>query len=404
VPYILTDGNPVRVLHLTTEFPPIVYGGLGTALGGMAIASVQAGMTVGVLLAGHLSRGGYDLPRTPGHEGGDFLQATSTHKGVKIFYAPSYAPVNAGVRLVQLWKPDVVHLHVFWLWPVAQAIQQRTGVPLIYHVHSLDRAEYDLGDGPPECLTQWCQQQAAIHAANLVIALTDSERVLLAEYCPSVGQRVRIVGNGVTDTVGARHTLRQRSAGTVSAVVLYAGRFVERKGLRELLRAIPSVLEHAPATRFVFAGGHRDSSGQEMEQQWLPHELVPYRSQIVFTGWLSTDELKQWYSAGDVLVVPSWYEPFGMVILEGMLYGLAIVAADVGGPAEILEDQRTGILFPARDAEALADALIQLVSDAKYRYQLGVAAADEVRNRWLWSSSVRRLRDCYQEACQNKVD
>jgi glycosyltransferase involved in cell wall biosynthesis len=80
-----------------------------------------------------------------------------------------------------------------------------------------------------------------------------------------------------------------------------------------------------------------------------------------------------------------------MVILEGMLYGLAIVAADIGGPAEILEDQRTGTLFPARNAEALTDALIRLVSDAKYRYQLGVAAADEVRNRWLWSGSVRRL-------------
>jgi glycogen(starch) synthase len=200
----------------------------------------------------------------------------------------------------------VVHFHIFWLWPVAQAIQQRTGVPLIYHVHSLDRAEYDLGDGPPECLTQWCQQQAAVHAANLVIALTHSERVLLAEYCPNVSSRVRIVGNGVTDTAGARQTLRQRSAAQAPAVVLYAGRSVERKGLRELLKAIPSVLEHAPATRFIFAGGHRDSSGQEMEQQWLPHDLLRYRGQILFTGWLSTDQLVQWYAAADVLVVPSW--------------------------------------------------------------------------------------------------
>lgn len=388
----------MRVLHLTTEFPPIVYGGLGTALGGMTVASVQAGMTVGVLLAGHMSLGGYDLPRTPGHESGDFLQATSIYKGVKIFYAPSYAPVKAAVHLVQLWKPDVVHLHVFWLWPVAQAIQQLTGVPLIYHVHSLDRAEYDLGDGPPECLTQWCQQQAAIHAADLVIALTHNEQALLAEYCPSVRKRVRIVGNGVTDTAAARQALQHRSAAAAPALVLYVGRFVERKGLRELLAAIPSVLKQAPATRFVFAGGHRDSSGQEMEQHWLPHDLLPYRSQIVFTGWLSTAKLMQWYTAADVLVVPSWYEPFGMVILEGMLYGLAVVAADIGGPAEILEDQRTGILFPARDAEALADALMRLLSNAKYRYELGIAAAEEVRNHWLWSNSIRSLGACYHEA------
>jgi glycogen(starch) synthase len=355
-------------------------------------------MTVGILLAGHMSQGGYDLPRMPGYEEEDFLQARSVYDGVEVFHSPSYAPVEAGVRLVQMWKPDVVHLHVFWLWPVAQAIQQRTGVPLVYHVHSLDRAEYDLGDGPPECLTQWQQQQAAIHAADLVISLTHSEQALLAEYCPDVHQRVRIVGNGVADTLAARQAVEQRSEKTSSAVVLYSGRFVERKGLRELLAAIPRVLKDVPATRFVFAGGHRDSCGGEMEERWVSHDLLPYRTQIIFTGWLTADELMQWYKAADVLVVPSWYEPFGMVILEGMLHGLAIAAADVGGPAEILEDQRTGVLFPARNAEALADALISLLLNPRYRYRLGIAAADEVRTHWLWSSSVGRLMSVYREA------
>lgn len=291
-----------------------------------------------------------------------------------------------------------MHLHVFWLWPVAQAMQQRTGVPLVYHVHSLDRAEYDFGDGPPECLTQWHQQQAAIRAADLVISLTRSEQALLAEYCPDVHKRVRIVGNGVADNLAARQAVEQRSKKTSSAVVLYSGRFVERKGLRELLAAIPRVLKDAPETRFVLAGGHRDSCGTEMEERWLPHDLLPYRSQIIFTGWLSTDEVMEWYKAADVLVVPSWYEPFGMVILEGMLHGLAIAAANVGGPAEILENQRTGLLFPARNTEALADALSSLLSNPGYRYDLGIAAADEVRTHWLWSDSVGKLMDVYREA------
>jgi glycosyltransferase involved in cell wall biosynthesis len=69
------------------------------------------------------------------------------------------------------------------------------------------------------------------------------------------------------------------------------------------------------------------------------------------------------YTAADVLVVPSRYEPFGMVILEGMLYGLAIIAADVGGPAEILEHGRTGLLFPPRDVNALSRALQCLLDD-----------------------------------------
>src|SRR5256884_3452609 len=82
-------------------------------------------------------------------------------------------------------------------------------------------------------------------------------------------------------------------------------------------------------------------------------------------------EAEEWYDSADVLVVPSWYEPFGMVILEGMLHGLPIVASAIGGPAEILEHERTGLLFPPRDVEALACALLQLVENPAQRRNSG---------------------------------
>jgi glycogen(starch) synthase len=95
-----------------------------------------------------------------------------------------------------------------------------------------------------------------------------------------------------------------------------------------------------------------------MEYWWLPPDLKRYRDHIHFTGWLTAAEIARWYSAADVLAVPSWYEPFGMVILEGMLYGLPIVAAKVGGPSEILEHGRTGLLCPPKDSDALGDAIL----------------------------------------------
>jgi glycosyltransferase involved in cell wall biosynthesis len=87
-----------------------------------------------------------------------------------------------------------------------------------------------------------------------------------------------------------------------------------------------------------------------------------------------------------------------MVILEGMLYGLPIVAAAVGGPSEILDHGRTGILCPPKDAEALADAILKLVMDAPLRQRIGVAAAAEVRFKWLWPHVVRKMRGVYREA------
>lgn len=205
-----------------------------------------------------------------------------------------------------------------------------------------------------------------------------------------------MVGNGIDDDSAARAAARRRDQNN-APLVLYTGRFVERKGIRELLAAIPLVLAREPGTRFVLAGGHRHCSGEDMANYWLPPGFEPYRDRVHFTGWLSPEALAHWYLEAAVLVVPSWYEPFGMVVLEGMLYGLPIAAADVGGPAEILEHEHTGLLFPPRDAGALADTLIRLVKAPSLRQRLGQTAAREVRRAWLYLRVVERMRAVYEE-------
>ena len=391
----------MRVLHLTTEFPPVIYGGLGTAVGGLVTASVRAGMAVRVLLVGEKGLGGYGQPVSAEQVRTDQEEGVTDPGGVSIVSVSWYDAQEVGIRLVEQWQPDVVHLHAFWLWPVARAIQEQTRTPLIYTVHSLDRAEYELGQGPPECLTQWEMQAAAITTADRVIALSRSEKELLMQYCPGVRDRVRIVGNGIADTCRV-HGARRENGRSEHLQVLYIGRFVERKGIGDLFAAMPSVLARAPASRFILIGGHRHCSGAEMERRWLPPALSPYRSQISFMGWLAPDEAEEWYDRADILVVPSWYEPFGMVILEGMLHGLPIVASAIGGPAEILEHERTGLLYPPRDVEALACALLQFVEKPAQRRDIGTAAVEEVHREWLWPRIVEKMRCVYQEMMSPK--
>ncbi|RUW85593.1 glycosyltransferase family 4 protein [Mesorhizobium sp. M1E.F.Ca.ET.063.01.1.1] len=386
----------MRVLHLTTEFPPIIYGGLGTAIGGLVHASARAGIDVAVLLVGGRSNSSYwsapeakQLPEA----------ATSTQgedPGIRLLHASYQEALEMGVRWLRGWKPDVLHLHSFWLWPLARELRKRTGVPLVYTVHSLDRAEYEIGQGPPECLAQWDTQQELIASADLVVALTRSERELVETYCPTARSRVRIVGNGIEDRPDALAATK-RALDHNPLCVLFSGRFVDRKGVHELMAAIPVVLDRSPDTCFVFAGGHRHCSGDEMARHWLPAGLEKYRAQVHFTGWLSTEQLAMLYRAADILVVPSWYEPFGMVILEGMLFGLPIAASSVGGPAEILDHGRTGLLFPPRDAVGLAQALIRLIQFPALRQRLGQAAAREVRQSWLYTRVIERMREVYIE-------
>ncbi|HKN49286.1 MAG TPA: glycosyltransferase, partial [Actinomycetota bacterium] len=143
----------MRVLHLTTEYPPIIYGGLGTAIGGLVEASARSGLEVGVLLIGETGLAAY-AQQAQSNES-IALEAFALPQGVRIFPTPWGAAADYALRLVSRWQPDVIHLHVFWLWGIAKQLQEMTGIPLVYTVHSLDVAEYQLGGGPTQCLDQW---------------------------------------------------------------------------------------------------------------------------------------------------------------------------------------------------------------------------------------------------------
>ena len=386
----------MRVLHLTTEFPPIIYGGLGTAVGGLVAASSQAGIETAVLLVGAGGDPSYQRP-TSTDSGPTNEPAIRSIAGIHVHPVSHADAERYALRLILDWRPDVLHLHVFWLWPLARALRARTGLNIVYTVHSLDRAEYELGKGPPECLSQWDTQIDLIASADLIVALTRSERDLLVEYCPQVSNRIRVIGNGIEDTLGAREAVQQRSSNDMP-LILFTGRFVERKGIRELLAAAALVLNKRPETRFVLAGGHRHCDGASMARYWMPEELSVFGDRIHFTGWLSADELAVWYRRADILVVPSWYEPFGMVVLEGMLYGLPILASNIGGPAEILEQERTALLVPPRNPVALAHGLLRLIDDPLLRRQLGLAAARAVREEWSYVRAVQKMKTVYSES------
>src|SRR5262249_31151105 len=151
-------------------------------------------------------------------------------------------------------------------------------------------------------------------------------------------ERVRVVGNGIADSAHARQHARRRKARD-KVTILYTGRFVDRKGIRELLSAASVFLQADGNARLVLAGGHRHATVAQLTDYWLTAECEAVRDRILFTAWLTAEQMNEWYAEADILVVPSWYEPFGMVILEGMLYGLPIVAARVGGPREILTSE-----------------------------------------------------------------
>jgi glycosyltransferase involved in cell wall biosynthesis len=393
----------MRILHLTTEYPPVIYGCLGTAVGGWVTASARGGITAGVLLVEGplLAEGATTAYGTSvGYREQTRRRPLTDRHGITFFQASWTDAVPVALSAMQSWRPDVVHLHTAMLWYVADAIQRATQAPIVYHVHSVDRAEYEIGLEPDQWLAHSHAQEAAIAAADRVIAISRSEHDLLAHYYPHCRDRITTVGNGIaTETNNSQSPQpRHHYPPGLAAVVLYSGRLVERKGIRDLTAAIPRVLRAAPETQFVLAGGPPGVPGRDLADLWLPRSLdAALLPRVHFTGWLSPHDLTDWYQAADILVVPSRYEPFGMVVLEGMLHALPIIASDTGGPAEILQHRRTGLIFRPQDVDQLTAYIIELVQSPDLRAKLGLAAANEVRRTWSWPKKVATMRDVYTQ-------
>ena len=144
--------------------------------------------------------------------------------------------------------------------------------------------------------------------------------------------------------------LRAEFAAPDEKLVLLIGRLVYEKGFQLALEAMPRVIEEAPGTRFLVAG-----SGTHEAELHRQAEELGLMEHGTFLGWIGDDVLHSLYRIADLIVVPSIYEPFGLVALEAMASGCPCIVADTGGLREVVPHEEAGLRFRAHDPEALAE-------------------------------------------------
>jgi glycogen synthase len=183
---------------------------------------------------------------------------------------------------------------------------------------------------------------------------------------------------------------RRRYAAPQDRLVLLVGRLVYEKGFHLALDALAPLIRRLGNVRFVVAG--TGSAEPELKHQARRLGLLRHGT---FLGWVGDDRLHALYRIADLCIVPSIYEPFGIVALEAMASGCLCVVADTGGLREVVPDDGTvGLRFPSRDAAALETILEQVLSDDESRRQL-VAEAREHVLRFDWSEVARQTRGVY---------
>ena len=296
---------------------------------------------------------------------------------------------------------DLVHSHTWYANLAGHLASQLYGIPHVVTVHSLEplrpwKAE-QLGGG--YAVSSWCERTAVQEAAAVIAVSAGMRDDVVAAY-PAVSEdRVRVIRNGIDTTEyspdPATDVLTRYGVDPGRPSVIFIGRVTRQKGLPVLLRAGAGI---DPAAQLVICAGQADTPELEAEVSGLARELQATRSGVIWlSGMLAKREVIQLLSHATVFVCPSLYEPLGIVNLEAMACGTAVVGSRVGGIPEVVADGKTGLLVQPGDPAALAHAVSALVRDTKRAAEMGRLGRARAEAEFGWASVAAQTAALYQE-------
>jgi glycogen(starch) synthase len=175
-------------------------------------------------------------------------------------------------------------------------------------------------------------------------------------------------------------------------LLVFAGRLVHEKGLQELIKALPLLRAELPELRLVVAG-----TGAQLADQQNRANRYGVADLINWAGFLDAAALTPLFTAADLVVIPSLYEPFGLVALEAQLTGTPVAVSNTGGLAELVEPGVTGVRFEPESPAAIADAVRLLVADPDRARAMAARAQQRARRDYSWAAVAQRTAEVYAE-------
>jgi glycosyltransferase involved in cell wall biosynthesis len=381
-------------MMLTWEFPPRIIGGISPHVYYLSKNLAKEGVKVYVVTC--------DFPGAPDHEVMD---------GVEVFRIDSYKNPSpdfaswvylmnmnmqkeAAAIVKNLGGVDIFHAHD---WLVANAgigLKHVFRRPLLATIHSTEigrrnglHSDYERMIHETEA---WLTYEAwrVICCSNYMVS-----HVKWAFNLPE--DKLVMIPNGVDAKEYEKSTVdlnqfRRRFALPEEKIVLYVGRLVYEKGIQVLINAIPKILEKVNA-KFVIVG-----NGYMKEPLWEKIKHMGLAHKVLFTGFVDDETLRNLQKCADVSVVPSLFEPFGIVALEAMAAKSPVVVSDTGGLSEIVEHDLTGVKVYPDNPESLAWGVTRVLLDEAYANKLRENAYRLVVEKYNWKKISRQTKSVYE--------
>lgn len=397
----------VKISVITKEWPPAVYGGAGVHAVELTRALVAAGLDVSVHAFGEPEEAAHVHGHADLAELADANPALRT-LGVDLRVAAALA--------VEQPAPDVVHSHTWYANLAGHLGSALTGAPHVITAHSLEplrpwKAE-QLGGGYQ--VSGWVESSAYRGAAGIIAVSSAMRDDILRSYPFLDPDHVAVVHNGIDTTDWVRDTgtdvVTRLGIDPERPAVVFVGRITRQKGLPYLLRACAAL---PPQVQVVLLAGAPDTPEIMAEVKQLVADLRAGRDGVVWVEqMLPRPEVCQVLSHATVFVCPSVYEPLGIVNLEAMACGAAVVGTATGGIPEVVQDDVTGWLVPIeqltdgtgtpvdpdRYVDDLAATLREAVSDPDRARRYGEAGRRRAIEEFSWATVAGRTVEVYEKA------
>ena len=383
---------------MTREYPPEIYGGAGVHVTELTRFMRQLdGVEVDVHCMGEPRdmEGVYVHGVDP-----ELAEANSALKTLSTGLRMAHATTNV----------DVVHSHTWYSGLGGHLAGLLHGIPHVVTAHSLepDRPwkREQLGGGYD--VSSWSEKNAMENADAVIGVSSGMKEAILRAYPRIDESRVHVILNGI-DTAEWFHVapeapestgiIERLGVDTSRPVVAFVGRITRQKGVPHLVKAAQ---DFDKDIQIILCAGAPDTPEIAAETEGLVNKLRETRDGVHWvTDMLPKEEIREIYSAADIFVCPSVYEPLGIVNLEAMACETAVVASDVGGIPEVVVDGETGTLVHYDEADTttfekdIASAVNTLAADAELTKKFAAAGLARVKQEFTWDKIAQQTVDVY---------
>ena len=386
----------MRALILSWEYPPLIEGGLARHVRKLAENLAERGIDVHVVARGReedppeAERGGVLVhrvrePQRP-RDLGQFVTWIERMNADMLAH---------GVELGDRYSFDVVHGHDWLVASAGDHLAKRFRAPFAVTIHATEFGRHQgWVDRHPQSYIHGVERWMA-NRAERVITCSAYMREHVADVYGLDESRIAVIPNGIDPSelvpVDDLDTLRGRFAQPHEKLVLLVGRLVYEKGFQLALEALPGLIERVGDVRFIVAGS--GTAEAELREQATQLGLDAHGS---FLGWIGDDVLHSLYRIADLTVVPSIYEPFGLVALEAMASGCPCLVADTGGLREVVPNEDVGLRFRSRDHDSLAALAERILTERELRERLVAEASEHVLS-FDWADVAKQIAALYGE-------